>query len=103
MGQVVKMVRNVTDMDEPLYIKAESLKMNFMELARLQTERFRNTMAKLMLIVPEVEPLASKHTEEITNAIEELQANGYGYRLADSIYFDVSKRFLALGSLVSTG
>src|SRR5206468_9989020 len=43
----VHVVRNVTDVDEPIYKKAAELGLHYMELADHETKSFQQTMAQL--------------------------------------------------------
>ena len=40
LGHEVKMVRNITDVDEPIYAKAADLGIHYTELARTESESF---------------------------------------------------------------
>ncbi len=89
-GLRVKLVRNVTDVDEPLYVKAAELGVHFLELARSEEQRMQSALGRLGLIPPEVEPRASEHLDDIVAMVETLLAAGAAYELDGDIYFDVS-------------
>jgi L-cysteine:1D-myo-inositol 2-amino-2-deoxy-alpha-D-glucopyranoside ligase len=86
----VKLVRNITDVDEPLYAKAAELGVHFLELARLEERRMQSALGRLGLIPPEAEPRASEHLDDIVAMIQSLLAAGAAYELDGDIYFDVS-------------
>jgi L-cysteine:1D-myo-inositol 2-amino-2-deoxy-alpha-D-glucopyranoside ligase len=86
----VKLVRNITDVDEPLYVKAAELGVHFLELARSQERRMQSALGRLGLIPPEAEPRASEHMDDIVAMVEALLAAGAAYELDGDIYFDVS-------------
>jgi L-cysteine:1D-myo-inositol 2-amino-2-deoxy-alpha-D-glucopyranoside ligase len=89
-GRRVKLVRNITDVDEPLYAKASELGVHFLELARSEERRMQSALGRLGLIPPEAEPRASEHMDEIVAMVATLLAAGAAYELDGDIYFDVS-------------
>ncbi len=91
MGHEVRMVRNITDVDEPIYAKARELGLDYRQLAADETASFQLTLEELRLKKPYAEPLASDYISEMAVAVGQLLANGFAYRLEDDIYFDVSK------------
>ncbi len=90
-GHEVRLVRNVTDVDEPIYKKAAELGMSYMELAKSETAKFQATLEKLNFLPAFKEPLASQYISEMAQAVSRLIDNGCAYRLDSDIYFDVSK------------
>ena len=90
LGRPVKLVRNITDVDEPLYVKAAELGVHFLELARSEERRMQSALGRLGLIPPEAEPRASEHMDDIVAMVEALLAAGAAYELDGDIYFDVS-------------
>jgi L-cysteine:1D-myo-inositol 2-amino-2-deoxy-alpha-D-glucopyranoside ligase len=90
LGRSVKLVRNITDVDEPLYVKAAELGVHFLELARSEERRMQSALGRLGLIPPEVEPRASEHLDDIVAMIASLLACGAAYALDGDIYFDVN-------------
>lgn len=90
LGRRVKLVRNITDVDDPLYAKAAELGVHFLDLARSEERRMQSALGRLGLIPPEVEPRASEHLDEIVAMISSLLAAGAAYELDGDIYFDVS-------------
>jgi L-cysteine:1D-myo-inositol 2-amino-2-deoxy-alpha-D-glucopyranoside ligase len=87
----VRMVRNVTDVDEPIYVKARELGIDYRALAAAETASFQKTLTELRLKKPYAEPLASDYISQMSAAVEQLIASGFGYRLDEDVYFDVSK------------
>lgn len=91
LGHKVQMVRNITDVDEPIYAKAEELKIHYTELARAETESFRGVMNRLYFRPLYAEPKASEYVDKMAAAVKELLDKGYAYRMLEDIYFDVTK------------
>lgn len=91
LGHEVRMVRNITDVDEPIYVKAKELGLDYRQLAASETKAFQATLEELRFKKPYAEPLASDYILQMSEAVEALLANGYAYRLDDDVYFDTSK------------
>lgn len=90
-GHTVTMVRNVTDVDEPIYRKAAELGVPYTELAARETASFQQTLERLNFLTPAHQPLASQYIEQMAAAVQSLVDNGTGYRLGDDVYFDTTK------------
>lgn len=98
LGHTTKIVRNITDVDEPIYAKAKQLGFDYKDLAEKETDLFHSIMAQLNLVV-DVEPKASEYIEQMSSEIKRLINSGYGYTLANGdIYFDTAK-FSSYGRL----
>ncbi len=91
LGHTVKMVRNITDVDEPIFKKAAENNEPYLVLAERETKSFQDTMRALNFRTPAAEPKASEYIQEMAEAVKQLLDTGYGYRLDNDIYFDVSK------------
>jgi L-cysteine:1D-myo-inositol 2-amino-2-deoxy-alpha-D-glucopyranoside ligase len=96
LGHEVKMVRNITDVDEPIYTKAAELNMHYQELAEAEAESFRKVMDQLYFRPLFAEPKASEYIDQMAAAVQVLLDNGFAYRILGDVYFDVSK-FPAFG------
>jgi L-cysteine:1D-myo-inositol 2-amino-2-deoxy-alpha-D-glucopyranoside ligase len=91
LGHEVRMVRNITDVDEPIYKRAKQIGIPYTDLAKKEIKSFQETM-KLMNFRPTyAEPLASEYIDEMASAVKELIDNGFTYRVDEDIYFDTSK------------
>ncbi|HET6924796.1 MAG TPA: cysteine--tRNA ligase [Candidatus Saccharimonadales bacterium] len=90
-GHRVKLVRNITDVDEPIYTRAQELGIPYMQLARDETAHFQEVLQQLDFLPAFAEPRASDYIEAMAAAVKRLLDNGHAYRLANGdIYFDVS-------------
>ena len=91
-GYKVKLVRNITDIDEPIYAKAQELKISYQDLANDQIKLFEEVMDELGFLQPSHEPRASQYLKQMFVAINELLIKGFAYQHEDGdIYFDISK------------
>jgi L-cysteine:1D-myo-inositol 2-amino-2-deoxy-alpha-D-glucopyranoside ligase len=90
LGHNVKLVRNITDVDEPIFKKAAANCEHYMELARREITAFQSDMRKLNFRSPDSEPLASDYIGEMAAAVQQLLNDGRAYRLDKDIYFDTS-------------
>jgi L-cysteine:1D-myo-inositol 2-amino-2-deoxy-alpha-D-glucopyranoside ligase len=90
-GATVRMVRNITDVDEPIYAKAAELGIHYTELAAQETASFQETLAALNFLPAAAEPKASEYIQQMAAAVKEMLDKGVAYRLDDDIYFDVQK------------
>lgn len=87
---VVKLVRNITDIDDPIYIRARELGVPYTQLAAEETAEFQTVMDKLGLIKPFAEPKASEYITQMAGAVSQLLKDRHAYELENDIYFDVA-------------
>ncbi len=91
LGHNVKLVRNITDVDEPIFKKAAENMEPYEELARREIDQFQSIMSELNFRDPDAEPLASEYIGQMSAAVKRLLSTGFAYKVEDDIYFDVSK------------
>ena len=89
-GHEVRLVRNITDVDEPIYKKAHELGVPYTQLAEEETALFQAVLAELNFRPAYAEPRASQYIFQMATAVSKLIENGFAYQLADDVYFDVS-------------
>jgi len=90
LGHEVRMVRNVTDVDDSILPKARELGVPYLELAAAELARFRADMDALGMRPPVAEPRATEAIEGMTEMIEELLDRGHAYLTHGTVYFDIS-------------
>jgi cysteinyl-tRNA synthetase len=92
-GCNTKYVRNVTDIDDKLLKKAESLGdiKKYKEIAEKFTTQYQQEMRLLNNLDPDIEPKVTDHIGKIIIFIQELINSGYAYVVDQDVYFDVSK------------
>ena len=98
LGHTVKCVRNVTDVDDPLFAKARELGVHYLDLAAGEEARFERDMVALNVLPVYSTPRASSAIPDIRGFIGMVLDRGFAYQAGGSVYFDVSK-FDAFGSL----
>src|SRR5881394_228079 len=72
LGHEVRMVRNITDVDDSILPKARELGIPYLELAAAEIERFQGDMAALELRAPTVEPRATESIDLIIELVGRL-------------------------------
>jgi L-cysteine:1D-myo-inositol 2-amino-2-deoxy-alpha-D-glucopyranoside ligase len=91
LGHEVRMVRNITDVDDSILPKARELGVSYLDLAEAETARFHSDMAALDMRPPVSEPRATESVPLIIELVEKLLASGHAYEVDGTVYFDVSK------------
>jgi L-cysteine:1D-myo-inositol 2-amino-2-deoxy-alpha-D-glucopyranoside ligase len=89
-GHTVKCVRNVTDVDDPLFAKARQLGVHYLDLAAGEEARFERDMAALNALPVHCSPRPSA-IPDIRGFIGMVLERGFAYEAGGSVYFDVSK------------
>jgi len=98
LGHRVRLVRNITDVDDSILPKARELGIDFLELAAAETARFHGDMEALATRPPEAEPHATEWVVEMVALIERLDERGHTYTVDGITYFDVTT-FAGFGEL----
>ncbi|MCZ7536408.1 MAG: cysteine--tRNA ligase [Acidimicrobiia bacterium] len=98
LGHTVRMVRNITDVDDSILPKARELGVPYLELADAEMARFRSDMAALEMRPPAAEPRATEAVPQIVEMVARLLESGNAYLTAGTVYFDVAT-FARFGSL----
>ncbi len=98
IGHTVQVVRNVTDVDDPLFEKARQLGIHYLDLAAGEEARFERDMEALNALPVSSTPRASSAIPDIRGFIGMVLDRGYAYQSGGSVYFDVS-RFESFGAL----
>jgi len=90
LGHEVRMVRNITDVDDSILPKARELGVPYLELAAAETARFQGDMLALELRPPVAEPRATDSVPQIIDLVGRLLDSGHAYISGGYVYFDVS-------------
>jgi len=98
LGHSVKCVRNVTDVDDPLFAKARELGVHYLDLAAGEEARFNADMKALNALDVYSTPRASSAISDIRGFIGMVIEKGFAYQAGQSVYFDVTK-FGSFGSV----
>jgi len=91
LGHEVRCVRNVTDVDDPLFAKARELGVHYLDLAAGEEGRFNRDMVALDALPVYSTPRASSAIPDIRGFIGMVLERGFAYEAGGSVYFDVSK------------
>ena len=98
LGHEVKLVRNITDVDDSILPKARELGVDFLDLAAQETARFHGDMVALNTRPVFNEPHATKWVAEMVEIIQTLEAKGHTYAVEGTVFYDVST-FPSFGAL----
>ncbi len=90
LGHEVRMVRNVTDVDDSILPKARELGIPYLELAEQEMARFHSDMEALDMRPPFEEPRATEAIPQIIELVSVLLERGHAYLTAGTVYFDIS-------------
>ena len=101
LGYKVRYVRNITDAghlendaddgEDKIAKKAKLEHIEPMEVEQRYTVDFHETINKLNLLPPSIEPTATGHIIEQIEIIKEILDKDYAYEINGSVYFDVVK------------
>jgi len=91
LGREVTYVRNVTDIDDDILLRAHSRGMGWKELGDREFGKFLANMEQLNNLPPEVEPRATEHVPEIVGIVEGLIEKDLAYERGGNVYFEVRK------------
>jgi len=89
VGQPVRYVQNVTDIDDDIIRRARELGTTWDRLAAKETALYEADMAALNVLAPDVFPWASQTIAKITALIRQLEAQGHAYQRGGNVYFRV--------------
>ncbi|MFN8035931.1 MAG: cysteine--tRNA ligase [Acidimicrobiia bacterium] len=90
LGHTVRMVRNITDVDDSILPKARSLGIPYLELAESEMARFHDDMEALDMRPPVSEPRATESIPQIIELVAKLLESDHAYLTAGTVYFDVA-------------
>ena len=82
-GHSVHYVQNITDVDDPLFERAERDGVDWRELGQSQTDLFRTDMEILSVIPPRDYIGAMESVDEVIAMVQTLLDNGSAYELVD--------------------
>jgi cysteinyl-tRNA synthetase len=98
LGWRVRLVVNITDVDDKIYRRAREEGVGSRELAARYTRAYLEDTERLGLGRPDVEPLATETVPQIITLIEELVGRGLAYAAGGDVYFRVAA-FAGYGEL----
>lgn len=97
LGYKVTFVRNVTDIDDKILVKAAAAGQRWWGRAYYYEREFTEAYNTLGVLPPTVEPRATGHMSDMIDLIQRILDNGHGYVVTDAdgkptgnVYFDVA-------------
>ena len=90
LGHDVRMVRNITDVDDSILPKARELGVSYLDLAEAEMARFHSDMDALDMRPLFAEPRATEAIDGIIQLVGRLLDHGHAYVAEGTAYFDVS-------------
>ena len=96
-GHAVHYVQNTTDVDDPLFERAERDGVDWRDLGDAETDRFRADMEALRIFPPQQYVAATETIDEVVEMVGELIDRGHAYRIDPEVdgYSDVYYRHRA--------
>jgi cysteinyl-tRNA synthetase len=89
-GYEVRLVQNITDIDDKIINKANEEGISWEEIVRRYTDSFHERLELLGVKPPDVEPRATEHIPEMISLTEELIESGHAYAPGNGdVYYDV--------------
>ena len=90
-GYQVRMVENITDIDDKIIARANESEIDYRELARKFTNSFFQDMDALGVERADLYPTATEHIPDMIELIEGLIERGFAYQIDGDVYFEVRK------------
>jgi len=91
MGFKVFYLQNITDIDDKIIVRAKEKGVPTKDIAETFAKEYLKNMKSLGIISVTKYARATKYIKEIISQVQRLLEKGYGYRLEQGIYFDISK------------
>src|SRR3954447_11708727 len=88
-GHQVHYVQNITDVDDPLFERANRDGLDWRELGDREIQLFREDMAALRVLPPRDYVAATEAIAEVVELVEKLLASGAAYVIEDAEHPDV--------------
>jgi cysteinyl-tRNA synthetase len=88
-GLSVAYVRNYTDIDDKIIRRAAEQGVSPGDLSERHIARYREDMASLGVLEPDVSPKVTEHVPDIVRTVQALIDRGHAYTTADGVYFEV--------------
>lgn len=89
-GCTVDFVENITDIDDPLFERANRDNQSWLKLGESQVALFESDMTNLRILPPKNYVAVTQAMPSIIRAIQELIKKGFTYELSGNIYFRIS-------------
>ncbi len=90
-GYHVKLVVNITDVDDKIILESQRLGISMNELAQQVSKGYFEALDKLGVDSIDIFPRATEHISHIIELIQRLGENGAAYEVNGDVYFDISR------------
>ena len=104
-GYPLFFARNITDIDDKIINKAQSLGVSTTEIAERYSDAYHRDMAAIGVLPPTLEPKATESIDAMVEMIQKLMDNAHAYAISNGdIYFDTAsdKSYLSLSNRQSS-
>ena len=81
--------RNITDVDDKINAAAVKEGVDISVITKKYTEIYHEDIQSLNVLLPNIEPRATAHIDEIIALVQKLIDEGHAYETADGVYFNV--------------
>jgi cysteinyl-tRNA synthetase len=89
-GLEVRLVRNITDVDDKIIRKGHAEGRPAAEVAMFYADAMSADMAALGIAPPDIEPRATEHIAEMIDVIRRLEERGLAYAAEGDVYYSVA-------------
>ena len=90
-GYRVTFVQNVTDIEDKIIAKANELGVQPSEVAEKYTEAYFEDLKKFRTRMPDINPKATEHIEDIVQFVQKLVEKGIAYEADGDVYYEIAK------------
>ncbi len=97
-GHAVRYVQNITDVDEPLFERANQIGVDYRDLAAQCVDTLLADFRDLNILMPDLFPRVSQEVPEIIGMVDGLLRTGMAYERGGSVYFRAA-RFPGFGAM----
>jgi cysteinyl-tRNA synthetase len=89
-GLAVRLVRNITDVDDKIIRKGHAEGRTAAEVAKFYADAMAADMAALGIAPPDIEPRATEHIAEVIEVVKRLEDRGLAYAAEGDVYYSVA-------------
>jgi len=90
-GYRVTFVQNVTDIEDKIIARANELGVQPSEIAEKYTEAYFEDLKKFRTRMPDINPKATEHIEDIIQFVQKLVEKGIAYEADGDVYYEIAK------------
>ena len=91
LGHDVTLVRNITDIDDKIILKAQAVGTDYRTIADRYQNAYDDVMAALNVQAPHMAPRATAHIATCQELVARIMQRGHAYRSGGSVYFSTNR------------